>query len=140
MLDLLWNAYQQGQIGSATADAEFAKHDGERTAARLQSETMRLESKIVALALICQALWEIVREKTNLTEKDIEDKMREIDLRDGRRDARITGHPTECPRCHRPAHTRQKICMYCAAPITVGHLVEKPMPKGPSAADSRGAE
>ena len=121
MLDAVWSAYEQTQDEARAAGAAFAGEE----AARARREYLRLESKIDALALVCQALWELVREKTDLTEKDIEEKMREIDLRDGRRDAKIDGGRTECPACHRIAHTRQRACMYCGTEITAGHLVEK---------------
>ncbi|MGV3629316.1 MAG: hypothetical protein ACO1PN_16685 [Betaproteobacteria bacterium] len=130
MLHELWDVYQQGQINSAASNAEFAKRDAESTAARLHSESLRLEAKIDALALVCQALWEIVREKTDLTENDIEQKMTEIDLRDGREDGRIAGVMKKCPACNRPSHSSQSICIYCGASLEEGHLVEK-SPKNP---------
>jgi hypothetical protein len=123
----LWDVYQQGQIASATDTAESAKRDATHTDARLHQEVLRLESKIDGLALICQALVEILRDSGGVSEAAMEAKMKEIDDRDGRSDGRIAGHPTECPSCHRPAHTRQRVCMYCSAPIPGGMLVQRPL-------------
>ena len=57
------------------------------------------------LALVCEALWEVVRDHGGITETDIHDKIKEIELRDGRRDGRMTGH------------TRMSVCMYCGTPF-----------------------
>ena len=123
----IWDVYQQGLIGDAARTAEAAKRDASHTDARLHLEVLRLESKIDGLALICQSLVEILRDSGGVSEASIEAKMKEIDERDGRSDGRIAGKPTECPSCHRPAHTRQSVCMYCSTLIQGGMLVERPL-------------
>jgi hypothetical protein len=127
LLPDLFDVFQQGQIAQAQANASSAKDDASRTGNRLVSETQRLESKIDGLALICQALIEILRDSGGVSESAIEKKIREIDLRDGKADGRIIGKPLECTQCRRPAHTRQKVCMYCGTAIKNGMLVEKPL-------------
>ena len=126
----LWDVYQHGQISSARETAEAAKRDAGHTDARLHHEVLRLDSKIDGLAMICQALVEILRDRGGVSEADIEAKMKEIDDRDGRSDGRIAGKPTECPSCRRPAHTRQRVCMYCSTPIQGGMMVERPQTAG----------
>lgn len=126
MLNELWNVFQQGQISSAKYTAETAKQDAAQTNARLHAEVLRLESKIDGLALICQALVEILRDRGGVSEQDIEAQIKEIDDRDGRTDGRIAGQPVECPSCHRPAHTRQRVCMYCSTALPGSMLVERP--------------
>jgi hypothetical protein len=121
----LWDVFQQAQIHKASSEAEAARRDARHADTRLHAEVLRLEARIDGLALICQALWEVLREKTQLRELDIEAKIREIDLRDGRKDGRMTGTPTTCAHCHRPTHTRQRVCMYCGKPIGRGLLFEK---------------
>jgi ribosomal protein L32 len=125
MLYDLWDLFQQGQIASARDTAEFAKRDAAQNADRLHKEVLRLDAKIDRLAIISQALWELVRDKTGVTEKDIEARIAEIDARDGRKDGKITGRPTTCPKCDRPAHTRHRVCPYCGAALDKGHIVEK---------------
>ena len=125
MLFDLWDLYQQGQIDEAARNAELAKRDGIQVADRLHREVLRLESKIDTLALIAQASWELVRQETGLSDSDIGKKMAEIDARDGRIDGRITGTPTTCPKCARPANTRNRVCAFCGTPIEKGHIVEK---------------
>ena len=123
----LWDVFQQAQNQSASEAAEAAKRDVRHTDERLHNEVLRLESKIDGLAMICQALFEILRDKGGISQEEVEEKIREIDLRDGREDGRIAGRPTECPQCRRPAHTRQRVCMYCSAAIPGGMLVDRPL-------------
>jgi hypothetical protein len=122
---MLWDLIQQGQISQANATAESAKQDSANTSERLHKEVLRLEAKMDRLAIITQGLWELLSEKTDLTEKDIEAKIAEIDIRDGREDGKITGKPTTCPKCARPAHTRLRSCPYCGTALNKGHIVEK---------------
>lgn len=125
MIDL-WDLFQQGQIDHATSTAEYAKRDAASNSQHIHVEVQRLDAKIDRLAIICQALWELVRENTNLTESDIEQRIKAIDARDGRIDGKITGGPVKCPKCARPGHTRNRACAYCGAPLGAGLLVEKP--------------
>ncbi len=127
----LWDVFQQGQINSARRDAESTKRDVKHTSARLQNESLRLESKLDNLAIICQALVEILRDKGGVTEEDIHSKINEIDARDGRVDGKMTGKPVNCPRCNRVTHTRQVICMYCSTPLPGTTFVEKALHLGP---------
>lgn len=125
MIDI-WDMFQQAQVDSASWKADTARRDAVQASDRMHSEVLRLEAKIDGLALVCQALWEVVRQETDLTDADIAKKIEEIDLRDGKRDGRITGRPMMCTKCGRPTHTRQRACMYCGTLVVAGHLVEKP--------------
>ena len=127
MIEVLWEAYQQTQIHGLNESSSANKLDTKHTGDLLHIEVQRLEAKIDGLALICQALWEIVQTKTDATTLEIEQKIKEIDLRDGREDGKITGKTSPCPKCKRPAHSRQRTCMYCGTSITTGNAVEKPL-------------
>ncbi len=122
---MLWDLIQQGQIASATATAEAANYHAKGNAEILNKEVIRLEAKIDRLAIITQGLWELLSEKTGLTEADIKTRIAEIDARDGREDGKITGQPVACAQCGRTTHTRFHACLYCGHPLEAGHLVEK---------------
>lgn len=77
----------------------------------------RLDHKINGLALACQALWEILKENTELSEAVLADRMQQIDLRDGVADGKITHTVIECPKCGRKTTRRRTRCMYCSEPI-----------------------
>jgi predicted Zn-ribbon and HTH transcriptional regulator len=124
MVDL-WDIYQHGQIEAASAKAEAAHDTALNAEERATRHVARLEAKIDNLALVSQALWELVRERTNLSDDDIRRKVLEIDERDGRRDGRLLGTPTKCSGCGRTAHTRQSACMYCGTAIDRKHVFER---------------
>jgi outer membrane murein-binding lipoprotein Lpp len=112
-----FDIFQQGLLEEASKAASNAKRDAEHANDRIHTEVQRLNAKIDMLALICEALWETIQEHTAVTEAEIHEKIAEIDLRDGRRDGRITGRPTNCTQCGRAAHTRLVTCMYCGASL-----------------------
>ncbi|QJR13556.1 hypothetical protein [Usitatibacter palustris] len=121
----LWDVFQQGQIEAASAAAGSARDTALNAHEKVQREVHRLEAKIDGLALVSQALWELVRQHTSLTDADIQAKVAEIDARDGRIDGRLTGKVGVCVACNRPTHSRQSACMYCGAPIDRAHAFER---------------
>lgn len=112
----LFDVFQQGMITNTQALAKSAQQDAAAASDRVHFEIQRLEAKIDGLALICEALWEMLKERSELTDEDIHNRIAEIDLRDGRRDGRISGRTVKCSKCERPGHTRLASCMYCGAP------------------------
>ena len=124
MIDL-WDVYQQGQIDAASANADAARDTAISAEERARREVARLEAKVDGLALVSQALWELVRERTSLTDADIRAKVSEIDERDGRVDGRLLGTPSNCEGCGRTVHTRQAACMYCGTAVHRKHVFER---------------
>ena len=76
-----------------------------------------LDEKIDQLALKCQALWEIVRSETSLSDSDIKTKIHEIDMRDGVSDGKITKSERHCNSCGHAVGKRYVRCLYCGKPI-----------------------
>ncbi len=79
------------------------------------SATPGLEDRLDRLSLICMAMWTLVQAETNLTEEDLLQRVREIDLMDGVADGRITRQVTRCGRCDRPMSSRHTRCIYCGS-------------------------
>ena len=131
MIDL-WDVYQHVQISELQASQHVNNLDSRKNGETLHKEVQRLDSKIDGLALICQALLEILQEKAELSEKEIVEKIKEIDLRDGREDGKLTGKMSSCSKCKRPAHSRQRTCMYCGTAIIAGNIVEKSLTPKPN--------
>ena len=120
MIDFLWDLSQQKQIGEAKAAATDAKSRNAEQATRVQELEFRLER----LALACQAMWELLRQTTGLTEAQLLAKISEVDLRDGKKDGRITARRVSCPSCGRTGTSRGKKCIYCGTTLASIHSFE----------------
>ncbi len=85
----------------------------ENKAMSLQARCDLLEDRIDTLGLVCQAMWELLSESQPDLEQALSQRVEEIDLRDGKRDGKLSRVQRECPRCDRPLHQRHRSCMYC---------------------------
>ena len=76
-----------------------------------------LEAALQKNMLICEALWELLREKTNLTEQDLYAKIHEVDMRDGVLDGKNSRKSVDCPDCGKKVSSRHPLCIYCGRVI-----------------------
>jgi len=104
---------------SEAADAGLARaklRSSNAAAARdAQREVRDLEDRLDRLTLVCMALWELLKERGELSEEDLATKVREIDLRDGQADGKISKQVKRCASCDRVMSPRHQACMYCGA-------------------------
>jgi hypothetical protein len=120
MDDWFLDIAQTRAIADAQGTAASARSQAENLALRVSA----LEARANRTGLICQALWEIIRERTQLTDADIYARIQEIDLRDGTSDGRIRYAIGDCPNCHRPRSRKHSHCLYCGAALASENLVE----------------
>jgi hypothetical protein len=117
---MIWEAYQQNRISEAERTADRAMSKADRYAADIAD----IQRQVARLSLACQAMWELLRDRSDLTEEDIESKILEIDGRDGRVDGKIATQLTNCPSCGRPTNSRRGSCVMCGAPLKREHQFE----------------
>ncbi len=79
----------------------------------LRSQLRVLDEKIGRLEIINAAIWELVRDRLNLTGADLDAKVLEIDLRDGIEDGEVSAVPVRCPACNRVSSSKENRCLYC---------------------------
>ncbi len=89
----------------------------QRKAVSAERAAEDLQGEIDRLSLICHAMWELIAHQTNLTGADLVEKIREIDLRDGRLDGKGPDGPSECPSCSRSSSARHSRCVYCGTEL-----------------------
>ena len=82
-------------------------------------QIQRLEMNLGKALMICEALWELLRDKAKLTQDDLYKKLYEIDMRDGALDGQNQPKVRDCPACHRPVSGRHAACLYC------GHVLDE---------------
>ncbi len=95
------------------------KNDKNSTA---DTEVQHLSNQVSRLALACQAMWELLRDHTELREADLNRKITEIDLRDGVLDAKMGPLVVECPTCRRNSSSRNHRCIWCGTPVGNAHI------------------
>lgn len=79
----------------------------------LKREVRDLKEFVGKMALMNQALWEILRDRLQLSDEDLAAIAEEIDMRDGVQDGKITETALRCPECHRVSNSRHWRCLYC---------------------------
>lgn len=97
----------------AQREASSAKHSAQRAEAQLKL----MEANLAKTLMICEALWELLAEKTNLTLDDLHKKLYEVDMRDGVLDGKNQRPIVECPNCNRSVSPRHPACLYCGQVI-----------------------
>lgn len=103
------NSPSFGEVANANARAASAENKA-RTA---EGDLRRLAARMDAIALTCQSMWELLRERTELTDDDLRTKMQEVDLRDGTADGRLKAVTVDCRECGRAVNSRRGTCLYC---------------------------
>jgi hypothetical protein len=109
LFNFLWDVRQDHSINAAHADSRRLSTGLDGTNAQLAE----LRAAVDRLALVNQSLWELVRERTNLTDADLEQRVQEVDLRDGRLDGRMGAAVRACGKCGRPNRGDRERCLYC---------------------------
>jgi len=116
MLDILYDIHQNTKINEAKAQAQAGVRQAERVGERLEDVQERLDK----MALLNLALWSLLKEKLDVTDAELEARVQELDLQDGKLDGRISSKPVDCPDCNRPLHQRHRRCLYCGFQLQAG--------------------
>jgi hypothetical protein len=116
--EMLWELFQLRGIHGAQADAAAAKATAQRSSEEAQRSVQQLRKDVEWLTLTVAALAEILERRAGVTAAEVEAVMREIDLRDGKADGKVTLTPQPCGACGRPNSSRRDNCLYCSAPLS----------------------
>ena len=108
---MIWGQYQYYEEVRSAADRLEGKIE------RIAPDVRALERQMDRLSLACQAMWELIRDHTSLTEADLDKKILEIDLRDGKADGKIAAVVLECPACGAKTNSKRTTCIMCGAPL-----------------------
>ena len=109
MLNLFWDLRQNYDIANARSAAE----QGSAQAERARDGIRLLEEQVDKLALVNMALWTLLKENTNLTDEDLNQRVQDIDLSDGELDGKVRGGVSNCPQCERTMSQKHNRCLYC---------------------------
>lgn len=81
----------------------------------------QLKFRVDKLELITEALWELLKEKTDLDETDLIERVAQIDIMDGKYDRkRRKVSVIKCKRCGRMNSKKHTQCLYCGDVFLLG--------------------
>lgn len=106
---MFWELYQHHRIGQAQSSADSAAHRAGDNRERIRE----FEDRIDRLTLVNMAMWELLSEKLGVSRDELEQKIHDIDLSDGRLDGKVRVPTQQCPSCDRTLSKRHAKCMYC---------------------------
>lgn len=100
--------------GLPTAETELVARKA------VEREYLHIEKRLDKLALVVQAMWSLVAEKSSLTETDLLRRVTELDAQDGAMDGRVTKPPVPCPKCDAMICRKFNRCLFCGQEYTGG--------------------
>lgn len=106
-----WAASRAMELGADAA------RGAQRSTGDVQRQSDRLEARLDRALLACEALWTIVRDRLNVSEEELIQRVTEIDMSDGRLDGKARKSAVRCPKCDRTIAPRFGRCMYCGQAI-----------------------
>lgn len=74
-----------------------------------------LEIRINKLEIVAEAMWRLLKQKTDLTDSELLEEVCNVDLEDGRLDGKKSQQKSisECPNCGRKNNHKHSNCLYC---------------------------
>jgi hypothetical protein len=116
MIELFWEFRQDGRINAAEGAAARA---GNRVA-QMNERLSRAELQAEKAVLVMEAMWQLLRESAGVTDAQLQAKVRELDLADGKLDGKVSRPPAVCPDCKRTTSRRNRRCIYCGTDLGEG--------------------
>ncbi len=105
---------------SETYTASIAAQDAARAKGQVQAAGRRLkvlEANLAKTLMVCETLWELLRDEHGWTDKTLHKKLYEVDMRDGVLDGKNQRKAVECPDCGHTVSARHPACIYCGRVI-----------------------
>lgn len=109
------------QYRQAETEARDAAEQARRQKVRVDDALKQIER----LTLACQAMWELLRDHSDISEDHLKAKILEIDARDGMVDGKIAQQIIDCPACGQKTGTRRGFCIFCGEPVKSDHVFKQ---------------
>ena len=120
MIDLIdiFDVYQEGK----SAGIETLQADTDRRLTSTGDKVRELEQRYERMALVTNALWQLLKAHTGLTDADLKKYVEKVDLADGVRDGKVTRSKgaMDCPHCSRRVLKSATVCAWCEGKISSG--------------------
>ena len=119
ILDGFSHSHSHSHRYTNDTDAVYAKFDAldaKAKAREASTEVLQLKIKMEKVMMITEALWMLLKETNKFTDEDLKEKIRQVDLRDGKLDGKVAAElPNKCPKCGQTLQKNMLACIYCGA-------------------------
>ena len=116
-----WDIYQEIRLNDISA-----RQSDEHIAGRNRELDLRdLERLVRKMALVNQALFELLKDRTGITDEELRLKIHEVDVRDGREDHKVSSAPLHCPKCQGKVTAGALKCKSCGATLAPKYPFEE---------------
>ena len=109
-----FDLYQQRRIRRTDQRVSANEDNNEYRHRRNRDEIDQVDARIDRLILVTEAVWQLLTEKTGLTEDDLADRVRQLDKLDGVEDGRRQPLASDCA-CGAKVNARAARCQFCSA-------------------------
>jgi hypothetical protein len=89
----------------------------DRSADRALSRAEGVDHRLDRALLTMEAMWTLLRERLQLTDEQLAQRIVDVDETDGVLDGRKRRHAKACPHCKRTIPGRFARCLYCGEPV-----------------------
>ncbi len=110
-----FSGYGPGGVIASTGghDAARAKHEAQAASQKVKV----LEANLAKTLMICETLWELLRDEHGWSDEALHKKLYEVDMRDGVLDGKNQRKAVVCPDCGHTVSPRHPVCIYCGRVI-----------------------
>ena len=81
------------------------------------AEIQDIEQRLARLELICEAMWDMLRDELKLSEAELQARIAELDMSDGKANGRVDKGVLHCPQCRKANARRHEYCIWCGAAL-----------------------
>lgn len=117
----MWDIWQEMRLNENRRRQDSVERDLRRSDGDLED----LQRQVDKIALVNQALYELLSGRTGITDEDLRRKIREIDKRDGAEDGNIKVSPLRCPKCGGGVTVGALFCQTCGATVAPKYPYEQ---------------
>jgi len=109
----MWDIFQEIQLN----DLRAQQHSADSSQRRADDDLAELARQVRKIALVNQALYELLKEKTGISYEELRRKIDDIDRRDGVLDGKLLPKPVVCPKCGTMVTAGALSCQNCGAKV-----------------------
>ncbi len=112
----VFDIYQHHRIRQTDKRVSANESNAEFRHRHNRDDIDQMDARVDRLALITEAVWQLLAEKGGLTEDDLAERIRHLDSLDGKEDGRRQPMASNCD-CGAKVNPKSEICQFCGTEV-----------------------